>query len=198
MTWSARLGSLRNRIAKDPRMAVRVALGVLLFANLAAAVAVFRPIGGSPEELRQRLARLQAEVRRREETLARLRTLAATVEKARRETDRFLEEYFLDRRTAYSTIVGELTSLAEQAGVRPKGDSYVTEPVEGSETLEMLVVTAHYEGTYADLVQFVNLIDRSRRFLTIDSLQAAPQQASGMLNISLKLNAFVRKGETGQ
>lgn len=198
MSGRVGLGSIRNRIAKDPRLGVRAALGVLLAANLVAAVAVFRPIGGSPEELQQRLARLQADVRRKEQMLSRLRTLAATVEQARSETDRFLQEYFLDRRTAYSTIVGELTSLAERAGVRPKGDSYVTEPVEGSDTLEMLVVTAHYEGTYADLVQFVNLIDRSPRFLTIDSLQAAPQQASGTLNISLKLNAFVRKGETGQ
>lgn len=198
MSWRVRLGRIRNRIAKDPRLAVRVALGVLLAANLVAAVAVFRPIGGSPEQLHERMARLQAEVRRKEQMLSRLRALAATVEQARSETDRFLQEYFLDRRTAYSTIVGELTSLAEQAGVRPKGDSYVTELVEGSDTLEMLVVTAHYEGTYADLVQFVNLIDRSPRFLTIDSLQAAPQQASGTLNISLKLNAFVRKGEPGQ
>jgi type IV pilus assembly protein PilO len=184
-----------SRIAKDPRLAMRVVVGVLVAANLAAAVAVFRPIGGSAEALRQRLTRLQAEVRRKEETLSRLRNLEATVEKARSETDRFLQDYFLDRRTAYSTLVEELTSLAEKAGVRPKGDSYVTEPVEGSQTLEMLVITAHYEGTYADLVHFVNLIDRSPRFLTIDSLQAAPQQATGTLNISLKLNAFVRKGE---
>jgi Tfp pilus assembly protein PilO len=189
------LAGIRSRIAKDPRLAMRVFVGVLLAGNLAAAVAVLRPIGGSPEVLRQRLARLQAEVRQKEQMLSRLRTLEATVEKARSETDRFLEDYFLDRRTAYSTIVEELTSLAQEAGVRPKGDSYVTEPVEGSETL---VITAHYEGTYADLVHFVNRIDRSPRFLTIDSLQAAPQQATGTLNISLKLNAFVRKGETAQ
>lgn len=192
------LAGVRNRIAKDPRLAMRLVVGVLLAANLAAAVAVFRPIGGSPEVLQQRLARLQAEVRQKEETLSRLRALEATVEKARSETDRFLHDYFLDRRTAYSTIVEELTSLAQKAGVRPKGDSYVTEPVEGSQTLEMLVITAHYEGTYADLVHFVNLIDRSPRFLTIDSLQAAPQQATGTLNISLKLNAFVRKGEASE
>ncbi len=192
------LAGMRSRIAKDPRLAMRLVVGALLAANLAAAVAVFRPIGGSPEVLEQRLARLQAEVHQKEERLSRLRALAATVEKARSETDRFLHDYFLDRRTAYSTLVEELTSLARKAGVRPKGDSYVSERVEGSQTLEMLVITAHYEGTYADLVHFVNLIDRSPRFLTIDSLQAAPQQATGTLNISLKLNAFVRKGEASQ
>jgi Tfp pilus assembly protein PilO len=56
----------------------------------------------------------------------------------------------------------------------------------------MMTVNGSYQGTYADLLEFVNAIDRSPRFLTIDWLQAAPAQAQGMLSISVRLNVFVR------
>ncbi len=55
-----------------------------------------------------------------------------------------------------------------------------------------MVITGNYEGTYADLVQFVNLLDRSSRFITIESLQATPQQAQGTLAVIVKLSIFVR------
>jgi type IV pilus assembly protein PilO len=58
-------------------------------------------------------------------------------------------------------------------------------------------VTAGLEGDYENLVRFLNLLDRSPRFLIIESLGAAPQQsgqqAGARLNVSLKLDAFVRE-----
>ena len=44
-----------------------------------------------------------------------------------------------------------------------------------------------------DLLEFVNLIDRSDRFLIIDNIQAAPQQTPGMLNARFRMNAFIRE-----
>jgi Tfp pilus assembly protein PilO len=173
-------------------------LGVLLAANLVAALAVFRPWGGSPEELQRRLVEMQQEARQKEETLERMRLLVQTVERTRDEAGQFLRSYFLDRRTAYSTILSELQSLAEGAGIRAKDHSFEPLPIEGSEQHGMLNINGYYEGTYADLVQFVNLVDRSPRFLTIESLQATPQQAQGTLNVSLKLNVFVREESTAE
>jgi len=184
------------RLGKDPRLAVRAALGLLLVANLVAAAAVFRPWGGSPEELQRQLAGLRAEAARRSAAVERLRALAGKVERARVESDRFFEQYFLDRRTTYSAVVAELTEIAQKSGLRPKEHSVAVEPVEGSEAFTMLSITGHYEGAYADLIEFVNMLDRSPRFLTLEILQATPQQGSGSLNINLKLNAFVR--EEGQ
>ncbi len=126
----------------------------------------------------------------------RLRTLVGTVEKTRTEVDRFFDHYFLDGQTVYSTVLAELNGLAEKAGVKAKDHTFNAEPIEGSDTLQMMTITGYYEGTYADLVMFVNAIDRSPRFLTIDRLQAAPLQTQGTLNVNLRLNAFVR-GEAG-
>jgi len=188
--------SVPERLGKDPRLTVRIALGLLLVANLVAAAAVFRPWGGSAEELQRQLAQLRRDQQQHQAAVERLRTLVGTVEKTRTEVDRFFDHYFLDGQTVYSTVLSELNGLAEKAGVKAKDHTFNAEPIEGSDTLGMMTITGYYEGTYADLVEFVNAIDRSPRFLTIDRLQAAPLQTQGTLNVNLRMNVFVR-GEAG-
>jgi Tfp pilus assembly protein PilO len=168
-------------------------LGLLLLLNLVAAAAVFKPWGGSEEEVQQMRRQLRQDLQARLATAERLRTIVQTVEKTRAGADQFFEQYFLDRQTAFSTVLTELNSTAEKAGIRPTGDnSYTFDPIEGSDNLAMMTVNGSYQGTYADLIEFVNAIDRSPRFLTIDRLQASPAQAPGALSISLRLNVFVR------
>jgi len=38
----------------------------------------------------------------------------------------------------------------------------------------MMSISAGYEGTYANLTKFVNLLDKSPRFLIIENMQTAP------------------------
>ena len=68
------------------------------------------------------------------------------------------------------------------------------EPVEGSAALSQMTISAGYEGTYANLTKFVNLLDKSPRFLIIESMTASPQQTGPNLNVSFKLDTFVREG----
>jgi Tfp pilus assembly protein PilO len=189
---------LGEKLSKDPRFTARLVLALLVVANLMAAAAVFQPWGGSPDQLQQRMMKLQSAVRQREQAVARLRKLAETVEHANSEVGRFITAYFLDRRSAYPSILAELNSLAQQSGIKPRGDSFSEEPIEGSDTLGLMIITGNYEGTYANLIHFVNAIDRSPRFITIESLQAAPQQAQGTLNIVLRLNVYLRGGSDRQ
>ena len=44
----------------------------------------------------------------------------------------------------------------------------------------------------AQLVKFVNALDRSPRFLIIESMQATPQPKGDILSVTLKLNAFIK------
>ena len=177
---------------RDPRHIARLVVGTLVALNLVAALVVFKPWGGSPEDLARQMEDLRRQVLIRQTSLARARSLAAKVEKARVEGDQFLGQYVMTRRTASSTIVSELSQLAKQAGIKTKEAAFAFEPIEGSETLTMMTVAAGYEGTYQNLTRFINLLDRSPRFLIIESLQASPQQTGAMLNVMLKFNAFVR------
>jgi type IV pilus assembly protein PilO len=82
---------------------------------------------------------------------------------------------------------------AQQAGIKPRDRNVELSPIEGSDTVEMMSITAGYEGPYESLEKFINLLDRSPRFLIIESLVAAPQQGGQMLNVTLKLDTFVKE-----
>ena len=73
-----------------------------------------------------------------------------------------------------------------------------SEPIEGSDSLSMMTINTSCTGTYANLAKFVNLVDKSNRFLIIESMVAAPQQQGANLNVTLKIDTFIkeRPGET--
>jgi Tfp pilus assembly protein PilO len=188
-----KLPNLPANFAREPRNVARAILGVLLAANLVAAFAVFRPLGGSAEELDAQLVTMRAQVQQKQISLQRLRGLTKKIEQARSAGDTFLDTYFMDRRSASSSILTELNKNAKESGIRPKGDAFTFEPVEGSDSLSMMTIAANYEGTYSDLLQFVNRLDRSPRFLILENLTATPQQTGGSLNVAIKFNTFVRE-----
>ena len=183
--------SLKAAGPSNPRSVIRVVLGVLAAANLVAGYFVLRPPGGSSQELRQQAAEMTRQIGQQQSTLDRTRLLSSKIEIGRGEGDKFMSKYFLPRRSAYSIVMAELNDLAGQAKVTAKESANAIEPVDGSDTLEMMQITANYEATYADLVRFVNLIDKSDRLLVMESMNATPQQGNGKLNVALKLDTFV-------
>ncbi len=176
----------------------RIALGVLLLATIGAAWIVMYPPGGSADDLQRRLAALESQTAARRVLLVSTRQHVAAVEQGRAEGDKFLNEYFLARRTAYSTLLSELVDAADRAKIKPKEHAYATEPIEGSDSLSMMSISANYEGTYANLMRFVHELDRSPRLLIIEALNAAPEQSGGTLNISMKIDTFVRDDGSAQ
>src|ERR1700676_3192936 len=181
---------------KDPRVSVRAALGTLLVLNIAAALILFKPWGGSADDLERRVTSMRAQLPKQQAALDRTKLLVRKVEKARVESNQFMAKYMLNERNAYSTVLGELSSAADKVSLKPKESQYGVEPIEGSETLGMMTISASFEGEYPNLTKFINELDRSPRFLIIESLTASPQPLGKVVNVNFKLNAFV-KDEAG-
>jgi type IV pilus assembly protein PilO len=182
--------------SRDPRVVMRLVIGTLLVANLVAAFTVIRPVGGSAEQLELEVARGRQQIMQKQATLKRLQFLASKIEQARNSGDSFMDTYFMSRRTTSSTILDELLKAAKDSGIKPKGDAFTFEPVEGSDTLSMMTIAANYEGTYRDLLEFVNRLDRSPKFLILENLTAQPLQGGGSnapLDVRIKLDTFVRE-----
>lgn len=177
----------------NPRAVLRLVLSVLLAANVVVAYFVIRPIGGSPQQLRQQAADLRAEIRQKQGTLDRTRILAGKIETGRGQGDGFMGKYFLPRRAANSILMSELNDLAGQAKITPRESAFAIEPVEGSDTLDMMQISANYEATYQDLIRFINLLDKADRLLVVESLNATPQQTGKKLNVLVKLDTFVKE-----
>jgi type IV pilus assembly protein PilO len=180
---------------RGPQTMVRGVLGALLAANLIAAGLVLFPPGGSAEDLERERITLDSQLRSSRARVDLTRLHASAVEKGRAEGDDFLNKYFLTSRTAFSTPLTQLEAAAKPTKMKPRDNAYALEPVEGSDTLSMMSITAAYEGTYQDLMHFVYELDRTPGMLIIESLSAAPQANSDTLTVSMKLNTFVRGAE---
>ncbi len=191
-TFLSRAGLNR---ARDPRFAVRVILGALLAANLIAAGLLKFPPGGSAEDLGRQMASLETQVAAQRAAVEQTRQHAMAVAQGRTEGDQFIQQYFLPIRTASGTLNSELLKAAAASKVKTKTTQFALQPIEGSDTLQMVVISATYEGQYPDLLKFVHSIDQSPLLLIIESLNAAPQEGSNMLSITMRMDAFVRGGE---
>lgn len=177
---------------------VRIALALLLVANLVAAVFAFHLVGESPAAADAELGALRAQFRAAGVRLNRSRTLAANMDQGRAEGDKFLASYMTTRRHTFSTIIGEINGLAKTAGMKMGNATFTTpDPIEGATDLAMLTISVNFEGGYSQLVRFVNLMDRSPRFLLIEGLQVTPQPKGDLLNVAVKLNTFVRDDQEG-
>jgi Tfp pilus assembly protein PilO len=186
---------------KDPRVAMRAVIAVLLAANVAAAVLAFKPFGGSAADLRLEQTALGTQIAGLEKSAAAARLMVDKVEKARREGDGFLAKYVVERRTMSSALAEELNRMAKDAGVRALPGQLQLDPIEGSDTLEMASMTVGYEGPYESLKKFVEMVDKSPRFLIIENmtvvspqqLQQKGQNPTQNVNVALKLDTFVRE-----
>ena len=182
---------------KDPRVAMRAVLGVLLLANLVAAVIAFKPFGGGADDLRRDRNVLQQQLAQLQKQVSKNKKLVEKVETARSQGDQFLAKHFTERRVVTSTIQGELVQIAKDAGITYQPTTWTPELIEGSDTLGMMTINAGCQGTYAALSKFVNLVDKSPRFLIIESMVAAPQQTGQILNVTVKVDTFVQEQGLG-
>jgi Tfp pilus assembly protein PilO len=171
-------------------------LGLALL-NLVALFLYVAPPGGSRRELRERQSALENNIRLRQMATERLKTVSAKVELGGEQTDKFSQQYFLPQRTAFAVLVGELFRLSSAAGLHEGQRTYTHEPIEGTDDLSLLTINANYQGSYADLMNFVNQVDHSDQLLILDTISATPQgQGTGVLNITSRFLAIVKDDGT--
>jgi hypothetical protein len=184
---------------REPRVFLRAVIGAFLVANVAAAIVAFKPFGGGAEDLERQEAALQqqlATLRRRDDTS---KQLIEKMQNARKEKDLFLAKFVTNESVGASTLLGEVDRIATEAGVRQLPVSWNYQPIEGSDTFQMVTMLEGFEGTYANIAKFINLLDKSPKFLIIESLDtSAPQQNGALLNVRLKIDTFINGTESAQ
>ena len=186
------LGPGAGAQSRDLTRRIRIILGTLLALNVIAAGLLLFPPGGSADDLEREQASLQSQVMQKRALLERTRLNVSAIEKAREEGNQFLDSYFLNRRIADSTLLSALTEAAGKAQIKERDRAQTTEYIEGSDSLSMMTISANYEGTYKNLLNFIGELDHSKQLLIIESMSAAPQQGSNILTVSMKIDAFIR------
>ena len=180
---------------RQPRVFLRGIIGALLLANIVAAVIAFKPFGGGADDLAREEASLQQQLASMRKHIDASKLLVEKMQNSRHDKDEFLAKYVTDARKGASTLQDELDRIATESGVKQLPVSYNYQDIEGSESFKMITVTEGCEGNYASLAKFINLIDKSPRFLIIESLSTSAPQNGGALSLQLKIDTFVNSSE---
>jgi hypothetical protein len=187
-------GSVNLAELKNPQVLMRVLLGALLVANLVAATFAFHVFEDSPEKVASQVQSARQQLVAAIKKLSQSRLYAAKLEKGQDEGAKFINTYMTSRRATYSTIIGEINEMALNAAMTPKDALIHLDAVEGSPNLDVMTVTASFDGPYRNLLAFINSIDKSKHFLIIDSLGATPG-SNDRLQITIKFCTFVKEDQ---
>ena len=189
----ARVPRKKTFLAALKRKQVLALLGALAVFDLAFWLFAVLPLAGQEQRQLQRIADLTRQIAQKTSDLERLRTVRDRIGVARAPGDELVANITFDRRTTLSQLLAEMDAAAVESGIEIRERLYDQQPIEGAGRYGMLTITSNYRGHYDNLVKFLNRLDRSERFLIIESLGATPRAESNDLQFTLKIDTLVRE-----
>jgi Tfp pilus assembly protein PilO len=172
------------------RKRLLIALAVVLGLNLIVFAAFTFPRSLQRRNLGERMASARQEVERERERVAALRASHDLVTANTRDTSEFFSRSIGLRGASMVPLLREVETVARERGLRVGNQSFSFEPVKGA-PLDRFVVKMPVRGTYRELVGFVEALERSSLFVTLDEITVYGQQ-SGQAELQMVLSCYFR------
>jgi hypothetical protein len=174
---------------RSARRNVKVVVGLLLVLDLAAAAVLFSPLVGSAESRRFEKNSLAAQLTQKNREVQPLRGMDQKVELAKKQIPQFYTERFAARD---SDLAEDLGKIATENGVRILQAKYKQEPAETA-SIVPVEIQGDFSGDYLQLVRFINSLERSKMFITVDGIDLASEGA-GPVRLQVTMHSFLRSG----
>jgi Tfp pilus assembly protein PilO len=174
------------------RRNLKIAIAVLVAVDVIAGAVLFSPLVGSAESRRLQMNQLQAELKRKAREAEPLRGMDKKVALAKVEIPQFYRDRFAAQD---SDIAQELGKLASESGVKIQQAKYKQEDTESSGLIVPVAIEGNFAGDYLQLVRFINSLERSKLFITVDSVDLAAEGAGPVkLQVSMHSYLYLRSG----
>jgi len=174
---------------QDSRRKLKIAIVVMVVADVIAASVLFSPLVGSAESRRFEMMRLNAELQKKTREVEPLRDIDKKVVKASGQISQFYKERFEGRDSGLASALGR---IASENGVRILQAKYKLEdPTTGRVT--PVEIEGSFSGDYLQLVRFINALERSKEFFIVDSVSLAGE-SSGPVKLEIKAHSYLRSG----
>ena len=115
------------------------------------------------------------------------------IERTRLAVDEMYSERLAPESERLTRIIAEVKDLAARSGLTPPSVSYPTEPLE-EYGLRRRGFVFSVEGSYADLRKFINLLELSQTFLTLEEVTLS-ESGGGALRIQLRVSTLFSTGD---
>lgn len=166
---------------------VKIALAVLVLADLAAIGVYFSPLVGSPQSRREQLNQLWATLQQKTREVEPLRGLDKKIPVARQQ----IEEFYKQRLASQESVISEqIGKLAQQSGVRIGSVKYTAKGAD-LPGMDQVQIEGDFSGDYLQLVRFINSLERDQIFFLIDSVGLGGEQA-GQVRLELKMETYLK------
>ena len=169
---------------------LRIPLFTLAALNVAVYLAYTMPRSLGERSAAARASVLRGEVERDRRVTAALRDRSDAMKTNRLDIDRFYAR--LGPKGTLAQVRAEITTLARELGLKVGGFSYAAEGVKGGEGVAQLQTRMNVSGTYRKLAAFLDRLERSTYFVTVDQIQIGKRDQGGEAGLDITLSAFYR------
>jgi Tfp pilus assembly protein PilO len=165
---------------------------LLLGLNLLVFLAFTLPRSWRLRSVESRAGSLRAEVERERAASAALRRQVETAAGNARDLERFYRELVQPREASLLPILEEIEEMAHGPGLQAGRRAYTREPVKGA-PITRVAINVPLEGSYDQLVKFLESVERGKRFLTVDRIAISQSRSEGgAARLQVELSAFFR------
>lgn len=108
--------------------------------------------------------------------------------------DKF-EESLYPASKGYSSVSAELDSIASKAGLVIESSGFRQSEIKGREKMEQVEIETVVDGSYSQVVHFLNGLQRSQNVYAVEALDAkadAAQGANGRVHVQLHIKTYFR------
>jgi type IV pilus assembly protein PilO len=142
---------------------------LIFFVANAVAFSIYLGYAGRVERLESQLESQDKEMTKLTAERKELETLVNRVRTNREQVEQLYSERLAPRSLRLTSVSAEVNDLAGKAGLRPQAISYPEEEIEEYGLVKRSFIFT-VDGTYAELRKFINLLELSGSFLTLEGV----------------------------
>jgi Tfp pilus assembly protein PilO len=173
----------------NSRRQMKIAIGAMLAVDLVAVAILFSPLVGSSESRKLQLNKLRIELRKKTREVEPLRGMDKKIVLAKDQIGGFYKDRFAAKD---SDLANELGKLAAENGIRIQKARYKEDDAESSGVIPV-EIQGSFSGDYLQLVRFINTLERSKLFFTVDGVELAGESA-GPVKLEITMHSYLRSG----
>ena len=173
----------------NSRRKLKIAIGTMIVVDVIAVGVLFSPLVGSADSRQMQLNLLRAELTKKTRAVEPLRGMDKKVVQAKDQINGFYKDRFAAKD---SDLANELGKLATQNGVRIQQAHYKQEEAEGSGVVPV-AIEGSFSGDYLQLVRFINTLERSKVFFSVDGVDLAGEN-TGQVKLEIAMHSYLRSG----